>query len=210
MRIGAVVRLPYALLVSDLPCWSMLRGHLFDLFISPQPTSSLLFFPQHSADWRGWLPHAGSLWLGECFLHLWFHVCPLGLLYVEIFAQRRRWDMLQLSQHYLSSQITPADFYSCSPVCPDVSSRLCLQDLLSAWSLLAVVVLSQNLPKDIGCVSLNSVQSGERAALWFNKNQWSCKTENELCSFPYLENILENACRCGRQIIKAILGFVTN
>lgn len=45
---------------------------------------------QHPGDRRGWLPHAGPVWLGECFLCVWSAVSPVGLLHVEIPTQRRR------------------------------------------------------------------------------------------------------------------------
>lgn len=47
-------------------------------------------FLQHSGDWRCWLPHVGPVWLGECFLCVRPPLSPVGLLHVEVSAQRRR------------------------------------------------------------------------------------------------------------------------
>lgn len=84
--------------------------------------------PQHSGDWRRWLPHVGPVWLGERFLRVWSPLSPVGLLHVEIPAQRRRQGRLQLWRQYLRchcscSYLVAAYLYnwcqcpSCMPTC---------------------------------------------------------------------------------------------
>ena len=157
----------------------------------------VLFFPvsfssQHSHHWRGWLPHVGPVWLGECFLCVWSPLTPVGLLHVEISAQRRRQGRLLQCRQYICGvtarpYLAAAHLYNwsqCPHVYPWACVRLCLQGLSSPWSPWEVVGPSPNCPKDIGCGCSNNPQSGEIKI----KEVCMCVCAfHTLCTFFFLE-----------------------
>lgn len=77
--------------------------------------------PQHSGDWRRRLAHAGPVRLGERLLRVRPALGPVGLLHVEVPAQRRRWGSLLSECCVRSACSSCALMCRCAPAGPIIT-----------------------------------------------------------------------------------------